>query len=130
MAEPHASTAIAVTAGGISLVAGTVLGLPVAGLVFGFIGGLWALKLDQSDRSLISRLFTVVLSALSAAVFAHPVAEVSRQMVPGDLPTALLIPAAAVGVGAGFELLLRESLAGVVRWIRRLSGAPSGEGSK
>lgn len=115
MAEPQASAVIAAAAGGISLVAGSVLGLPLPALVFGFFGGLAAVKLDTQSRSLWQRVTTVALGTVSAAAAAHPVAAAAH-------PDGRWLPVAALVVGFGAETLLRELLQAVVNVIRRIGG--------
>lgn len=125
MAEPHASIAsAAAAAGGISLVAGSVLGLPFAALVFGLAGGLAALKLDTAARGLWSRVTTVAMGTVCAAASAHPLAEVLH---PPETSTALWVPAVAIVVGAGAEMLLRAILRAAVHRIEQLGGT-DGEG--
>ena len=123
MGESHAAS-VAATAGGITLVAGTVLGLPVAALVFGLFGGLIALKLDHQPRGLWSRVSTVAMGAVCAAAGAHPLTELLR---PDNTPAAAWVPLAAILIGAGAEILLREVLRAAINRIRQLGGI-GGEG--
>lgn len=120
MTDPHTSTIVA-AAGGISLVAGTVLGLPVPALVFGLVGGLAALKIDQTQRGLAQRVTTVALGTMCAAAAAHPAA---MYLHPDGTPTEALVPLAAIVIGAGAEALLRTVLMGVVNRVRQISGLP------
>lgn len=120
MSDPHTTTTIAATAGGLSLFAGTVLGLSVPALVFGFVGGLAALKLN-GEGSLVARVATVGIGTLAAAAGAHPVAEVLH---PENTPTAMWIPLAALVIGFGAERLLRILLLALLNRIRQAGGLP------
>jgi hypothetical protein len=128
MTEPHSTAVIAVT-GSISLVAGTLFGLPVAALVFGFFGGLAALKIElprdgQAPRGLWSKVTTAALGTVAAAAAAHPVAEALH---PAATPTAMWLPLAAFLIGAGAEMLLRAALLGIAHRIRQVLGIERGE---
>lgn len=114
MTEPHTSTAV-VAAAGISAVAGSLFGLPVAALLFGFVGGLAAVKLDNIPRSLWQRVTTVALGTVCAAAAAQPLAAEVQQ-------DGRWLPAAALVVGFGAEPILRELLQGVVNVVRRIFG--------
>ena len=115
MAEPSSTAAVAVAAGGLSLVAGTLFGLPVAGLVFGFAGGLIALKLDTVERPLIARVSTVAMGTVVAAATVHAFSD----------RLGTIAPLAAIVVGYGAEALLRKGLALAISAMDRLDkGAP------
>lgn len=121
MAEPHASTLAQVvvgSAGGISLLAGTLWGLPVPALVFGFVGALAALKIN-GDGKLWARASTVALGTFIAGACAHPVAEVLH---PADTPTSIWIAPAAIVIGFGAEKLLRTALLALVNRINQVGG--------
>lgn len=124
MSEPH-STTIVIAWGGISLVAGTLFGLPVPALAFGLIGGLVAVKLDGTIRPIWSRATTVVLGMACAAAAAHPVSEVLR---PENTPASMWVPMAALTIGAGSEMLLRAILRAVVHRIEQIGGTDDGDG--
>jgi len=120
MAEPHASTltSVAVGSAGVSLLAGTIWGLPIPALVFGFVGGLVALKVNGDGR-LWARISTVALGTLIAGATAHPVAEVLHPM---ETPTDMWIAPAAIVIGFGAETLLRWGLLALVNRIKQAGG--------
>lgn len=124
MAEPHASTFTQVVVGsaGVSLLAGTIWGLPIPALVFGFVGGLAALKVN-GDGKLWARVSTVALGTFIAGASAHPVAEVLH---PADTPTSMWIAPAAIVIGFGAETILRVALLALVNRIKQL-GALKGD---
>lgn len=126
MTDPHTSVlGAAAWAGSVSVLAGTVLGLPTAALVFGLAGGLAALKLEDAraqavpQRGLWARVTTAALGTVTAAAAAHPVTE-------SVMPSAAWLPVVALVIGAGAELLLREGLRAVVHRIRQLGGTEGG----
>jgi hypothetical protein len=122
VSEPHSTIAAASWAAGISLTTGVLFGLSWPALVWGFIGGLAALKLEdpgRTQRKLWNRVTTVALGTFAAAVSAHPVAEILH---PVQTPTELWVPAAAFVIGAGAEMLLRPLLLGLAHRIRQVFG--------
>lgn len=119
MTEPHAST-VAAAAGGFSLVAGTVLGLSVPALVFGLFGALLAIKLDLTPRTLFQRAVTISTGVMLAAVAAPIIVERVR---PDGAPEGLWIGLAALLIGSGAEVLLREGLQLLIDGLRRFFGA-------
>lgn len=122
MTDPHTSVATAAAAGSVSVLAGTVLGLPLAALVFGMAGGLAALKLEDvsaTPRGMWARVTTAALGTVTAAAAAHPVTE-------SVMPSAAWLPVVALVIGAGAELLLREGLRALVHRIRQLGGTEGG----
>jgi hypothetical protein len=127
--EPHGTT-IVVAVGSISLVTGTILGLPVAAVAFGFLGGLAALKIEapaSASRSLWAKVTTAALGTVAASVSAHPLAEILH---PANTPTEMWVPLAAFVTGAGAELLLRALLLGLTHRIRQafgIAGTNNGE---
>lgn len=120
MTEPH-TTAVTIAAGSISLVTGTILGLPVAAVAFGFLGGLAALKIEDrsANRGLWSKSTTAALGTVAAAVSAHPLAEVWH---PEKTTGAMWVPLAAFVIGAGAEVLMRALLMGLQHRIRQVFG--------
>lgn len=122
MAEPHTTTAILAVGGGISLVAGTVLGLPLPALVFGLAGGLIALKTDATVRTLWQRVTTVATSTIIAAAWAPNLAAI---MQPDGTHPGFWMAGTALATGSGAELLLREVLQAAVHRIRQIGGRPS-----
>lgn len=120
MTDPHTSTLAAAAGAGLSLAAGTVLGLSVPALVFGFLGGLAALKIN-GEGSLLARVSTVALGTIAAAAAAHPAAEVLH---PDATPTAMWVPLSALVIGFGAERLLRVLLLALVNRVRQAGGLP------
>lgn len=121
MAEPQLSAAAAATASGISLVAGTVLGLSTPALLFGLAGGFIAVKLDTAPRTVWQRVTTVATSTVCAAAWAPILADLMR---PPESHTGLWIAGLAIAIGSGAELILREVLQAAVNRIRQAGGLP------
>lgn len=120
MAEPNTAASAAIAVGsGISLVAGTVLGLPLPALVFGLAGGLVALKTDAAARTLWARVTTVATSTIIAAAWAPNLAAI---MQPDGAHPGLWMAGTALAVGTGAELLLSEVLQAAVHRIRQIGG--------
>lgn len=118
MTDPHTTT-IVVIGGGLSLVAGTVLGLPIAAVVFGLAGALWSIKADREARTLWQRVTSVVLGTMLAAVAAHPAASVVSAP-PG--PANLVVGTFAFLIGSGAEILIRAGLRALVNRILQAGG--------
>lgn len=118
MIEQH-TTVVVTTAGGISLVAGTLFGLPLAALVFGLAGALAAIKLDRKERTVWARVTTVALGTMCAAAGAHPAATVLR---PAGTDVQMWVPVAALVIGYGAEALLRTGLQGLLHRMRQIGG--------
>lgn len=126
MTEPTSTSAAATAAGGLrtaagglSLVAGSVFGLPIAALVFGFAGALFSLKIDETERNLWARVTSVAMGTIVAAVTAYPVAE---WLHPEGSVTASWVPAAAILIGAGCEILLKTGINALVSRLKQLGG--------
>ena len=124
MTEPTSTSAAATAAGGLragglSLVAGSVFGLPIAALVFGFAGALFSLKIDETERNLWARVTSVAMGTIVAAVTAYPVAD---WLHPEGSLTASWVPAAAILIGAGCEILLKTGINALVSRIKQLGG--------
>lgn len=118
MTEPHATT-IAAAAGSISLLAGTVLGLPLPALVFGFAGGFVAVKLDSVPRTLWQRVTTIAMGTVCAAAWAPLIADLMR---PEGGHPGMWVAGLAIGIGGGAEALFREFLQAAVARIRQIGG--------
>ena len=102
MKEPTA-TAIA-AASGLTLVSGTILGLPAEALLAGFGGGLVALSFG--DPMTWSKKFaSVAVSTLAAAYLAPPLAYLIP--TPENMPMAVAIKGAAFVIGAGAQKLIQ-----------------------
>jgi hypothetical protein len=124
VSEPQTTAALAV-AGGFSLVAGTVLGLPIAAVVFGLAGTLWSIKSDRELRTLWQRVASVVLGTMLAAVAAHPAASVVQPAGPANL----LVGTFAFLIGTGAEVLIRAGLRAMVNRIHQAGGVRDEGGS-
>lgn len=120
MAEPHTSLSVAAGAAVASAAAASVLGLSVPALLFGFVGGLFALKLN-GQGGLLARIATVALGAMAAAAAAHPIADLLH---PESTTTAAWVPPCALVIGFGAETLLRVALLALVNRLRQAGGLP------
>lgn len=120
MAEPHTSLSVALGAGVASIAASTVLGLSGEAVLFGFFGGLFALKVN-GEGGLLARVGTVALGTMAAAAGAHPVAE---WLHPEATSVAGWVKPAALVIGFGAETLLRIGLLALVNRVRQAGGLP------
>lgn len=114
----EAASAVA-SAAGISLVAGSVLGLSVATLAAGFFGGLVALSVMPSTLGVFSRVISVVASTITAAFMAPYVAALAHQQ---SMETMTELQAAAFIIGVGTQALLPAGVAAAKRRIEQLGG--------
>lgn len=117
----EAATAIAASAG-VSLVAGSVLGLSVPALAAGFFGGLVALSVMPGVPGIFARIISVVSSTVTAAFMAPYVAALAHQE---SVETLLELQAAAFIVGTGAQALLPAGIAAAKRRIEQLGGGPT-----
>lgn len=117
MKEPTASAVAA--ASGISLVSGTVLGLPAEALMAGFGGGLVALSFGD-PLSWGRKVSSVAVSTISAAFLAPALIYVLPR--PEAMPESIAIKALAFVVGFGAQKFLP---AFIERGRKIISGQPS-----
>lgn len=117
----EAATALA-SAAGISLVAGSVLGLSIVTLSAGFFGGLVALSVMPGVPGVVARIISVVASTVTSAFLAPYVAALAHQQ---SMETLLELQAAAFIVGAGTQALLPAGIAAMKRRIEQLGGGPT-----
>ena len=113
----------AASAAGVSLVTGTVLGLPLAALVAGFFGGVVALAFMPPVFSAWTRVSSVAVSTLTAA-FAAPYVAATFHQVSMDVGVEMLFFAFFTGLGAqpALQAWVPEILAAGKRRIQQLGG--------
>jgi len=114
----EAAHAIAASAG-VSFVAGSVLGLPVAALAAGFFGGLVALSVMPGVPGVFARVISVAASTITAAFMAPYVAALAHQQ---SMESLLELQAAAFVIGAGTQALLPAWISAIKRRIDQLGG--------
>lgn len=117
----EAATAIAASAG-VSLVAGSVLGLSVAALAAGFFGGLVSLSVMPGVQGIFARIASVAASTVTAAFAAPYAAALFHQQ---SMETILELQFAAFVLGVGTQSLLPEGIASLRRRLKQLGGGPA-----
>lgn len=114
-------------AAGISLVTGSVLGLPVIALVGGFFGGVVALSLMPplaSDMSRLAAMTARVGSLVASTITASFVGPYLAALFhAGDMAPDLELRFASFVVGAGAQVLMPALIAAIKRRIDQLGGA-------
>lgn len=112
-------TAALAGAAGVSIVTGTVLGLPVAALVAGFGGGVVALGLMPPLAGLVARLSSIASSTITAGFLAPWAAAVAHQQ---SVDHSIELQAAAFLIGAGAQVLLPAAIGAAKRRIDQIGG--------
>lgn len=101
-----------------SIVAGTVLGVPMVSLIFGLGGGLvaltWAKPMHWWKRLTTLAASTLTGGALGPLVAAHMHVE--------NVPAQTELIAASFVVGAGFQVILQALIAAAVNRINQAGG--------
>ena len=113
------ATAAVAQAAGISLLTGTVLGLPLAAMIAGFAGGVVALSLMPVVASALARLVSVAASTTTAAFLAPYFAALVHQ---SSMQPDTELQAVAFVLGAGAQVLLPTAIAAAKRRIEQAGG--------
>ena len=120
MKEPTASAIAA--ASGVTILSGTVLGLPAEALLAGFAGGLVALSYGD-PMTWGRKAGSVAVSTLSAAFLAPGVMHVVPMPVGTESPVWLKFVAFCVGLGA--QRAIPALMDSIPAMIARITGAPA-----
>lgn len=121
MREPTASAIAA--ASGLTLVSGSILGLPAEALLAGFGGGLVALSFGE-PLTWAKKASSVAVATIAAAYVAPPLAYLLP--VPESMPPLLAAKGMAFIIGAGAQALIPAFIS---RAKSIIDGTPSGGGS-
>lgn len=117
----------AASAAGVSLVAGTVLGLPLAGLIAGFGGGLVALSFMPPLATIVARMGSVATGTITAGFLGPYTAAVAH--VDG-VAASLELYAFSFVWGAGVQILLPAAINALRRRIDQAGGGSGNSGDK
>ncbi len=123
-----AAIACAAGAACASVLAGTVLGVPLVSLVFGLGGGLVAMTWAKW-MPWWKRLATLGASTLTGGALAPLFAAILHALLLAALPTLVVeglyeLMAASFIVGAGFQGILQALIAAAVNRINQAGGKP------
>ena len=122
MKEP-ATTALS-AAFGITLVSGTVLGLPAEALLGGFGGGITMLALSEKEFLWRRKVSLLAGSTISAGYVAPLGAAVSAPYLPASASLQdVLLRAMSFAVGFGAQYLLPAAIEAAVGLLKKRGGA-------
>lgn len=121
--KAETATAAAAAAGGFSLVAGTIFGVPTAAIVGGFVGGLFAMSAMPPGTAPMQRFWTLVLSTLAGSFFGPVAGPVGASILP-DAAIQTVSPQLIIASGGIVSGFGAQSLLGAVlrRGIRQIGG--------
>lgn len=119
--KSEAATTLA-SAAGVSLVTGTVLGLPIAVLAAGFFGGLVALAVSPGISGLVARIVSVAASTITATFMSPYMAAVAHV---NGIETVVELQGAAFVIGMGTQVLAPAFIVALKRRIDQLGGGPT-----
>lgn len=108
--------------GGVSLVAGTFFGFPVAALVGGFVGGLFSMSFRKPEK--LSRVVTTLVMAVLAGAFGAPLLDailehsVLNPAVVQRTGTDVIMAVSGIVCGFGAQTLLGAALDRAVSVIK------------
>lgn len=117
----------AASAAGVSLVAGTVLGLPLAALIAGFGGGLVALSIIPPLATWSARAGSVATATLTAGFLGPYTAAVAHL---DGMNASVELHAFSFLWGAGVQILLPTAINALRRRIDQLGGGSGNTGGQ
>ena len=115
MKEPTASALAA--ASGISILSGTILGLPAEAMLGGFGGGLVGLSLAEAPLTWGRKASIVAVATISAAYLAPVFAAVASSSSSGN--EGAVLKACAFVIGFGAQTILPAMVNTAVSWVEK-----------
>lgn len=106
--ETASAVSAAAAAGGVSIVTGTLLGLPVASIVGGFIGAVFAMSSLPPSSTLVQRAVTLLGSTAAGAIVGPVVAPLILSALPegSKVQSELLMGSGGIVVGFSVQAVL------------------------